>query len=165
MTWRAFAWLDRIDTRFLRRSAAADPVDRIAQAQAYTSEPVLAAAAFEPNLPMVGPGPWGLLVAIWRWRAKRKGEALAENFVLAVTENHLVALRTSYWSGKRVKGLIGTWDRKDLVVTPASFEGEGRGSWAMCVENRRLGRRFEAMPLLLTDDAAEVYRLLVDSST
>jgi hypothetical protein len=113
-----------------------------------------------------GPGPWAWYVAIWRWRARRKGEALAGNFLLAVTTTHLVAVKTDYWMGKRVKGAIGVWDRDDLVVGPAGLEGEGgRNAWAMRVQNKRSRRSFEAKPLLLTDQADEVFRLLRGAET
>src|SRR3954447_3322176 len=158
--WREVRWLDRIDERSLGRTRwGVGSVHRLGQAQAYTGERVLAAAAFEPNLPMAAGGVWGIYVGAWRWLEKVKGRALAENFVLAVTPGHLLALRATSWTGKRVTRGIGTWNRADLIVTSVGSEGEDRHSWAIRVGNSRLGRWFEAKPTYRSGGAEEVRRL------
>ena len=161
--WRIFPWLDRLDARADQRLSPPEDVRGVAQA--YTAEPVLAAPSFEPNLPMLGPGPWALYVAVRHLWARVRGEALAENFILAVTDDSLVAVRTSYWTGRRVKSLIWAWDRADLMVTLITAKETPPDGWAIRVENQRLRKSFEAKPFRETQEANRVVRVLTQAAT
>jgi len=162
--WRVFAWLDRLDERF-DELVPAGP-DRAAQAQPYSNQPVLAASTFGPNLPYLMGGSVlafiGLFWLIVRWRAVRRGEAPAERFVLAVTEDELLILRTRF-GGHSVKAPLDAWSRDDIVASRIET-WRGRAiidGFAVSVENRRLGRRFEARSFSRSDEAGNVIRLLV----
>ena len=82
--------------------------------------------------------------------------------VLAVTTRELLLLRLG-WGGWRVRGLLDRWNRDDIVATRIEEWSLLRASesFAISVENTRLGRRFDASAEPHSDEAARVIGLLV----